>query len=278
MKTALGLNAIFSALSGALLIAFHNTVADFFDVTNSDMFWVIGVTLIFFSGTIVYEIKRQNALAILWIITQDLLWVIGSIVILVWQPFDLSVMGNYSIAAVALVVSLIALNQSMALAQVDTVNSKGDKQFNFRRTIAAPNSETWKVISDVANYHQVAPNIDDVKIISGKGEGMVRNCSHGNESWSETCAVWEEEKTYSFVVNTAAPDYPYPFKLLKGTWRLEEVDSNHTTITMTFDFSYRMKIQNLLLHPILKGKFKNTAKKLLDNWQGILEKNAQQKS
>ncbi|MCH7910771.1 MAG: S26 family signal peptidase, partial [Candidatus Hydrogenedentes bacterium] len=32
-----------------------------------------------------------------------------------------------------------------------------------------------------------------------------------------------EEKQYSFEVDTSAADYPYPFKSLKGTWRINEI-------------------------------------------------------
>jgi hypothetical protein len=40
---------------------------------------------------------------------------------------------------------------------------------------------------------------------------------------------------------------------------------------MLFDFQYKRKYQNLLLHPLLKGKFSKTAEELLENWQKMLE-------
>ena len=180
--------------------------------------------------------------------------------------------GNVIIAAIALVVLLMAINQAKALAQVDSFLIKGIKRMSFERTVKATIASVWKVISDVANYHEVAPNVDDVKIISGEGKGMVRSCSHGKDSWTETCSLWEEEKEYAFEVKTDAPDYPYPFKYLKGNWKVEAIDNSQTRVIMLFEFEYKRKFQNWLLHPILKGKFGKTAEKLLDNWQNQIEK------
>jgi len=272
LQKALGINAIFSGISGLGLIIFHNPIANIFKASYSAVFWIIGVGLVFFASTILYEVKKQRPLAVLWIIIQDFIWVTGSVILLLMQPFNIPRTGTNTIAAIALVVLFMAINQSSALAQTDSNGQKRRKQLTFKRTIKATKSEVWKVISDVANYHQVAPNIDDVTIVSGKDEGMVRKCSHGKDSWSETCSAWEEEKTYSFIVNTSAPDYPYPLSFMQGTWNVIELDSNHTEIEMIFEFKYKKKLYNLL-HPIMKIKFGKISNELLDNWQKMIENN-----
>lgn len=272
LQKSLRLNALFSGLSGVLLVTAHSNIARLFEIAYSPILQVIGAGLIFFSLTIVYEIKRQNLLGVLFIIVQDLLWVVGSMILLIFKPFEISIFGNGIIAAVALIVFFMAFNQKNALAQVDSNRAKRIKQLNFQRTMIASKTNVWNIISDVANYHEVAPNIDDVKIISGDGEGMVRSCTHGKDSWTETCSLWVEEKEYAFEVNTTAPDCPYPFNYLKGNWKIEEIDSTQTKVIMLFEFEYKKKIQNWLLHPFLKGKFSKTANQLLDNWQVQIEK------
>ncbi len=271
LQKALQINALFSGLSGILLVAGHNRVAGLFDTPNSSVFQVIGTALIYFSFTIYFEIKHQNLLRVLFIIVQDSLWVVGSVLLLVLQPFDISMTGNGVIAAIALIVLLMAISQTNGLAQTDSIANKGIKQLRFERMLNASKASVWNVISDVANYHEVAPNVDDVKIVSGKGKGMVRSCSHGKDSWTETCSLWEEEKEYTFEVNTDAPDYPYPFKYLKGNWKVEAIDNSQTRVIMLFEFEYKKNFQNWLLHPILKGKFSKTAEDLLDNWQRQIE-------
>jgi ribosome-associated toxin RatA of RatAB toxin-antitoxin module len=273
LQKSLLLNAVFSCISGVILVVFPKPIAVIFKVSAPEIFRLIGIALLFFAGTIFYELRKQRLVAVLWIITQDMLWVLTSITLILLQPFQISKTGNSVIAIIALIVLFMAINQTKAIAQVDGSNVKGQKKFVFERIVMASKKEVWAVISDVANYHKVAPNITDVKILEGSGEGMVRKCSHKKDSWTETCTLWREEKMYSFIVNTSAPDYPYKFlKYLKGTWEVREIDSNATKILMHFEFSYKHKFQNVLLHPFLKAKFKKTGKKLLDNWQTLLEK------
>lgn len=272
LQKSLRQNAIFSGISGIILIALNKQIANLFETTNTTIFWVIGLVLLFFASTIIYEIIKQRPIAVLWIIVQDFLWVIGSLVLIAVNPFEISKSGNSTIAIIALIVIFMGINQSKVLAQIDRRGKTKNNHFQFERIIKANKQSVWKVISDVANYDKVAPNIDAVKIISGEGRGMVRSCSHGKDSWSETCSMWVEEKSYSFEVNTSVPDYPYPFKFLKGTWEVQELDSSTTKIIMLFDFEYKHKYQNWLLQPLLKGKFSKTAEALLDNWQKMLEK------
>lgn len=272
LQKSLRVNALFSGVSGITLIVLSKQIANLFETTNTTVFWVTGIVLLFFASTIFYEIIKQRPVAVLWIIIQDFIWVVGSMALIAANPFEISKAGNSTIAMIAFIVLFMGINQSMALAQVDSVSNKKDKHFKFERIIKADKQSVWKVISDVANYDKVVPNIDAVKIISGEGLGMVRSCSHGKNSWSETCSVWIEEKAYSFEVNTSAPDYPYPFKFLKGTWEVHEIDPNTTKILMLFDFQYKRAYQNWMLHPLLKGKFSKTAEELLDNWQKMLEK------
>lgn len=273
LQKSLFFNALFSGLSGIILVAINKQMANLFDISNKSIFWIIGVALILFSVIIIYEIRRQNPLGVLAIIIQDYLWVLGSIILLIAQPFEVSKTGNSIIAMVAIVVLFMAINQAKALVKIDNSQKKGLKQLSFEKTINATKENVWKVISDVSNYHEVAPNIDEVRVISGKGEGMVRRCNHGKDNWTEICSLWEEEKEYAFEVNTAAPDYPYPFKFLKGNWKVEEIDSSQTRVVMIFELEYKKKFQSWWLHPILKGKFSKTAEKLLDNWQNQIEKN-----
>lgn len=272
LQTALKLNAIFSGISGILLIVLNHKIAKIFGTENHRIFWIIGLALVFFSITIIVEIIKQRSLAILWVIVQDFIWVIGSIVLLVLNPFPISIAGKIIIGIVALIVMFMGVNQAKALAKIDNNLDKKGKQWRFERIVKADKIRTWKLISDVGNYALFAPNIDEVKIISGDGLGMVRTCSHGKDTWAETCTLWTDEKEYAYVVHTTEPDYPYPFKFLNGFWAVEEIDKNTSKIVLRFEFQYNKEIQNILLHPLFRTKFFKIAEELLDNWQSELER------
>lgn len=272
LQTALKLNAIFSAISGIALIVLNHQVAKLFGIKNNTIFLIIGVALVFFSFTIILEIIKQRSLAILWIITQDFLWVIGSIFLLVLKHETISSTGLIIIGVVAVIVLFMGIIQTKALGKMDNNPNKKGKQWRFERIVEANKESTWKLISDVGNYALFAPNIDDVKIISGDGIGMVRTCSHGKDTWAETCTLWTDKKEYAYVVHTTEPDYPYPFTFLNGFWAVEEIDKTKTKIILRFEFQYNKKIQNIFLHPFFRTKFIKVAEKLLDNWQRELER------
>lgn len=267
-------NTIFSSLSGILLIFLSKSIAQIFGVANTLVFEIIGGILLFFAVTIMIEIKAQRSILILWIIIQDLLWVLGSVLIVWLNPFSISGMGNALIILVALVVFFLALAQMNALSQLDTRAKTGLKQMVFTRTISTSKAKAWRIMADVGKYHQVAPNIDHSKILSGSGVGMQRQCFHGKNQWTETCTSWQSEEQYSFEVNTKAPDYPYPLKYLKGTWQVKALDQEKTKIIMCFDFQYKYQIYALLIHPFLKKKFSKVAEELLDNWQKMMVQDA----
>lgn len=264
-------NAVFSTSCGIIVLAFQEKVEQIFNIETSNFFFVLGILLILFALTIVIEIKKQRALPVLWITIQDMLWVIGSIILLLWNPFDISIEGNIIIGIVAFFVLQFGIGQARGLARIDEKNRRGEKVFQFKRKVKGTKSMVWEVISDIANYHEVAPNIDGSKVISGEKLGMIRSCSHGKDSWTETCTLWEEGKQYSFVIDTKAPDYPYPLKSLKGTWIVDEISSNESEITMIFEFEYKKAIQNILVHPFMKYWFTKVCKELLDNWQKLIE-------
>ncbi|TGV02267.1 type II toxin-antitoxin system RatA family toxin [Flavivirga rizhaonensis] len=274
MKTsqkATRLNAIATFISGIGILVFQKQLMSIFEINNDAPFLVVGGVITFFSLTMFIEIKKQRALAILWIITQDLLFVLASIYILITQPFNISDTGYLLIGLFLIPIIFFIIYQSIGLAKIDSKNGTRIKTLSFKRKVKAHKSRVWQGISDVANYHKVAPNIDSSKVVSGEKKGMVRSCSHGKDSWTETCTLWEDEKQYSFTVNTSAPDYPYPLKSLKGIWIVNESSDNKNEIVMIFEFEYKNYLQNILIHPLMKHRFTKVCAKLLDNWQNKIE-------
>jgi len=266
------LNAVSTFISGLGILIFSNKLAGIFETSTNAPFLVVGGVITFFSLTMVVEIKKQRALALLWIITQDFMFTMASIYVLIFRPFDISSTGYLLIGLFLIPIIFFIIYQSVGLYRIDSKKGTSVKRMSFKRKVKANKSKVWEAISDVGNYHKVAPNIDNVEIISGKKEaGMVRSCSHGKDSWTETCSLWEEEKEYAFEVDTSAPDYPYPFKTLRGNWQVEEAGKGETEITMNFEFEYKKSFQNILLHPIMKHQFTKICKELLDNWQNKVE-------
>lgn len=114
IQKSLAINALFSGISGIILIAFNQKIAQLFEIQNSAVFWIIGLLLLLFTSTLLLEIRKQRPLRIYLIIIQDFIWVLGSIIIILFKPFEISSFGYSSIGIVALIVLLMGLNQAYA--------------------------------------------------------------------------------------------------------------------------------------------------------------------
>jgi len=120
LKKALKNNALFSSISGITMILLNSQMADLFGTNNNTVFWVVGLILIYFAITIFYEIKKQRKCAVLWIIIQDYTWVIGSLVLMIINPFHITKTGNFIIGIIALIVMYMGINQMIALKKITT--------------------------------------------------------------------------------------------------------------------------------------------------------------
>lgn len=115
LKNTLATNATFSTATGILLAIFPDKFAELFEVENILVFRAIGVVLLFFAGFVFSQVKKYDVKLVKFIISQDILWILGSAVLLVLQPFGISQTGNYMIGGVATLALLFAIGQIKGL-------------------------------------------------------------------------------------------------------------------------------------------------------------------
>lgn len=274
ITTALRINAIFSIVSGMVLILASQRMAGLFGVSATVPFWVTGIGIGLFGAAVWYESSRKpiDLRQVLIIILSDLIWVLGSLCIIIFRLFGLTDVGYMVIGGVGLSVLWFAFHQSYALSYTDAKEENPlCKEFRFGKRVNSNSEAAWEVISDIGSYHEVAPNIDRVEILSGKGEGVVRSCTSGEDSWTETCTLWEPGNRYSFEVDTTPEDYPYPLKFLRGTWGIRNISEGVTEVFMLFEFKYEKKYQALLVHPLMSSQFRTISEDLLTNWKQKIE-------
>lgn len=113
LQLTLNGNASFSLISGLLLIIFPEQVSNIMGLENPLIFSIIGIGLLLFVALILYTIKRKNTnyLLVKSIIIQDLIWVIASILLLLFDPFNISFSGKIIVSIVACIVFYFALLQ-----------------------------------------------------------------------------------------------------------------------------------------------------------------------
>ena len=122
LQKALTINALFSSISGTLMILLNLQIAHLFGTTNNTVFWIVGIILIYFAITIWYEITKQRKFAVLWIIIQDFTWVLGSLILIIFNPFQVTGIGNLIIGIIALIVLYMGINQMIGLKKTTANN------------------------------------------------------------------------------------------------------------------------------------------------------------
>jgi|APSaa5957512622_1039677.scaffolds.fasta_scaffold74821_1 hypothetical protein len=117
LHKALRGNAIFCDVSGLVMILTAKFLAEFMGLSNPVVLIGLGVGLlawaaILFWGSLQFNIPRWLS----WLaIDGDLIWVIGSIVVILMPTLTLSTSGKWMIAIIADIVLLFAIWQFYAL-------------------------------------------------------------------------------------------------------------------------------------------------------------------
>lgn len=120
LRNVLFLNGISSGATGALLTIFAGTFASWFGVATPAPFVEVGLFLVAFAALVIVAALRQPPLPglVRLIIVLDVAWVLISILVVVLQPFTLSLVGNLLILGVAAWVAAMAGLQRRGLRQV----------------------------------------------------------------------------------------------------------------------------------------------------------------
>ena len=112
-------NSVSSGATGLLLAIASGSMATLFGTDQAQPFLEVGIFLVLFS-IIVFIIGNNNLPrpgSVRIIIMADTLWVVVSLVIVLFQLFDLSVVGYIVISAVASWVAVMAYLQFNGLKQ-----------------------------------------------------------------------------------------------------------------------------------------------------------------
>lgn len=121
LRTALRGNGIFSALSGGLLLVASRPLAEWLGVSSAAALLVLGIILLLYAVDLFWVTTGENlSLPFAWFaIIMDVIWVIGSIILLVIDPLGLTVAGKWAIGLVAEVVALFAIAQWLGVRRLN---------------------------------------------------------------------------------------------------------------------------------------------------------------
>ena len=255
LKMALLANAVFSTLSGLTFIVAGQVVANLVGIGLPIVYQLIGVGLLGFAAYVAWTATRHsiNTYAALQISLADFVWVLGTVVVIMVMFQSLNSSGIVALLSVASIVLVFALLQLKGIAQVYAVPG----QTNIHRLCVAINTpesadKMWTVIADMERIKDYSPNLTNVIL---RNEAMpdvdvVRQCTDNKgKTWAEHCTRYDhKERALDVEFLTDEPNFPYPFKTMKGGW---DVAPNGSGSTITIWFEVTPKYG--LLHPIILG-------------------------
>lgn len=117
LKNVLFINAASSAATALLLVVFPGFFASLFGVSTRPPFIGVGIFLLLFAIYVFLQSRNEQAEPnkIRFIIALDIIWVVGSLAIILPQFFGLTVIGYSLIGGVALWVAMMAYLQTRGL-------------------------------------------------------------------------------------------------------------------------------------------------------------------
>ena len=120
LRNVLKANALFSLLSGTIMLLFGKTLAEWMNISNALVLTIIGIGLILFGVYVYYNSAKAKISVneVKVIIIQDWIWVIGSLIIIMLQLFNINFQGFVLIGIIALVVADFAFFQNYFLKRM----------------------------------------------------------------------------------------------------------------------------------------------------------------
>jgi len=125
LRRALMGNALFSILSGLIILFAQGWVLRILGLSNKISLLVLGVALIVFAATLVINARRQTVkTSDAWLaVWMDLAWVIGSYVLIFVGPF--STEGKWVVGLVAELVFVFAVLQFLGIRRIQKTEQLG---------------------------------------------------------------------------------------------------------------------------------------------------------
>jgi ribosome-associated toxin RatA of RatAB toxin-antitoxin module len=225
LRFALGANALFSFVSGLLMLVRPSLVGGWLGIDAPRLLQIIGFGLLIFAAELVYQAARPRMLTwrALLASAADFLWVIGSVVLLVFWSQLFSPGGGALVAAVAGIVFLFGVAQLWATGQAHKTGADGAYRHCVIVETNAPADKMWPIVANLGEIKHYMPSLKDSVILDGRSPvvGAVRACvDHAGKAWREECVAFQPGQSFVVRFLTEAPDFPFPVQRMRGGWQV----------------------------------------------------------
>ena len=253
LKSALLLNAIFSTLSGLTFIIFSQAITNLIGIGTPIIYQIIGIGLLGFASDLVWTATRTpiNTFHALLISIADLLWVLGTGLLILLTFNSLNGIGILAMLIVATIVLLLGLRQFKSISQVYALpNKTNTHKLCVAIDTPQPADKMWPLIADLAHIKAYSPHLTAVILRNNAQPGVnaIRQCTDNKgNTWAEHCTRYDHQThTLNMTFLADEPNFPYPFKTMTGGWQVQP-HGNGSTVNIWFEVTPKYP----LAHPLI---------------------------
>lgn len=228
LRTALGSNAVFSSASGLLMITVPSRVAAWLGLETAPpwLLPLLGVGLIGFAADLTHQATRSRMASwrALYASMGDFLWVVASIILLIFWHTIFSITGMGLIIGVALVVGGLGCWQVAGILKLHRGQGAGMYRHCILVSVNQSADTVWQRIARIDAISNYMPTLKSSVIREGAepGPGCIREClDTKGKRWAEKCTALD---THSRSLNVdflcGEPEFPFPVSEMKGGWQV----------------------------------------------------------
>jgi len=257
LRRALSANAVFSLLTGSVMVISSSTVASLLGHGVEPLiFVVIGAGLLPFGAFVAWLASRSTPepLLALAVSIGDLIWVAGSVVLLAVASEFLKPAGLVATVVVAMFVLGFAIGQLKGIARLYSQGSGGRFRVCFDINSNGNANMIWGNLADLGAISRFAPTLvsSSLRSDSGPTAGCIRDCvDTAGRSWSERCKLIDHEQrtlVMEFLAND--PGFPFPFVEMSGGWSVHD-GAHGARVRVWWEGMPKFPRLNSLLLPLL---------------------------
>lgn len=224
LRSALLANALFSTISGVLMLAMPTRIGAVLGIDAPVVLQLIGLGLLVFAADLFHQLTRSRMATwrALYASAGDFLWVAATLGGLLLFPDVLSETGLRLVTAVAGIVLLFGTWQLWAIDRAHRVAS-GLHRHCVRVHVPVAADAMWSVVGRIGDIGRYMPSLQVSEILEGKapGVGAVRRCvDQRGTAWSEKCVAFDAGRSFVVRFLTDAPGFPFPARTMVGGWEV----------------------------------------------------------
>ncbi|MEX2515334.1 MAG: SRPBCC family protein [Gammaproteobacteria bacterium] len=259
LRIALLGNAVFSATSGLVMLTVPDWIGTMLGIEAAVAYRIVGIGLLIFAMDLIHQATRPRLQTwrALYAVAADLLWVLGSIVGLLFFSAALSHDGVWIVGGVAVIVLAFGIWQLRGIDRAHRISQTGLYPL-YRHCVmvesSAPADDLWALIRDLGKISRYMPSLRASMMLNHQltGVGAIRRCiNKAGDAWAEKCTAFDDTQRH-FTVRflTEEPGFPFPASRMQGGWRVD-ASADGSTVTIWWELVPKSKLMAPLLLPLL---------------------------